>query len=410
MEQEKEKYGRPNSYFARRVREMVQKGDKEKFFVSMVPRPDRYKIKGRMTKKTRRYDNVDSRLMNETETFKSKVRTRILRSKMLQVERIRSASGRMQRSPSQGNRYVEHEHTSSPKKYMRNVEGYPNNENNNRHVNIEAESDFNYKNRYLDSDLQQFHREEAVRRTQIGNMLDDYTQKMRTNATDPGVYFNRISRNMDNLRKNFMEVSQNLDNTNKYIDSKFKNQRGSKQLVARGAGHIIKMYSDRLVEMLLDDMIYEMIPILQEKEMNEEVVNKRRMKREMFNNCMEALKDLTYEQNKLQNRADEVYTMTTTAKNRIKELEKYKSEVRISEKTIKKKVEITDPFVKTVKESKENYKDHRKKHDIYSEKNLVMIDIITRSMLDDLTKDVMQQFLNAQDEFVEHLVLNEFEL
>ena len=164
------------------------------------------------------------------------------------------------------------------------------------------------------------HRQEIGRRVEFDNALDGYKTKLEERSREPNTYFDNMSKGLKNLRKEFDNVSQDLDYTSRYVKHNLKNKTGSQQIVARGAGKIVNLYSDQLTELILDDLLYELMIVLQTKEEGDYHMMKSRRKKDILHDCMEALKDLTVEQRRVQDKAEESYTLASMARNRIKNL------------------------------------------------------------------------------------------
>jgi len=423
MENQEDKEGKPNPFFARQAREILQKKRDKQFIVSMsVPRKEIYKPMQKVKKNRERLENTQPKYLEvfstqEREKYQSPPRTeRPTRSGLRPIDKS-------ERIVEQERIYLQNqaEHTDRHKKAF---DMYPSKENG--EVNMNDIRSFSAKKRnastsqgrrvdfaqdvqrkYIDEDLKRYHRQEIERRVEIDHAMSEYKNKLEERTADPNQYFNKISKGLENLRKDFNAVQQDLQHTNAYVN-KNKQWKGSSVILARGAGKIIKLYSDKLTELLLDDMIYEMIPILQKKERNEHRLKMQRRKNELLSDCMEALKDLTFEQKRIEERAEEVYTLTAVTRNRIKTLEKGSS-VGYSSKKLERRVGLEPAFIKKVAENVTSYKQFRKNTDVYSEKSNIMMDLLVRTMLDDLTKEVVGQFVEAQNEFVEQLLISEFD-
>jgi len=430
MENQEDKDGKPNPYFVRQARELLE-NKKNKFFVSMsVPREKIYKPMPKAKKNKEKLGRTSPKYL---EVFYEQEQERLRQSppqKIIDQPALRPID-KTQRIIQQERIYGQ-DQAEHAERYKKALDMYPSKENGEVSMNDirsfsakkrnastsqgprERSERFNVGNvvqdvhkKYVDEDLKRYHRQEIERRVEVDHAMEQYKNKLEERTADPNQYFDKISRGLQNLRKDFNAVSQDLAQTSKYVN-KNTQMKGSRVILARGAGKIIKLYADKLTEMLLDDMIYETIPILQKKEKNENRTRIKNRKNELLQDCMEALKDLTFEQKKIEERAEEIYSLTTVTRNRIKTLESKPSGGYTSKKIVRKVV-LEPTFIKNVSDNVTSYKQFRKNTDLYTEKSNIMMDLLVRTMLDDLTKEVISQFLDAQDEFVEQLLLSEFE-
>lgn len=449
MRQQEDKHGKPNPVFVRKAREMLHNNN-NKFFVSMsVKREKVYKPGPKFIKQGSKYSHAKSKLMESTSAYKEKLKQSA--TKQREIERRQRSPfekiDKRERVEDLGRIYLEDqaEPTIEYKKTLdmipsredgtksindvrsysakqRAIENFrnPPTESINRSIYVKGDNYKNYQNpsyqptesmtrsAYMRGDNQADNRREIEKRLEFDSVVDQYKNTLHERTREPNTYFEKISQGLKNLKKDFGAVSQELEHTSTYMRGTMNKSPRKSQIVARGAGKIVKLYSDKLTEMMLDDLIIEMIPILQAKEEREKKVNQRKMKTDILHECMEALKDLTYEQKRVEERAEEIYTLTTITRNRMKTLGETAS-YKYPTKILKRKIEISEPQKKLIIEEKEKYKQFRKTTDLYSEKTNIMMDILVRNMLDELTKEVTHQFLEAQEEFVERLLISEFE-
>jgi hypothetical protein len=433
MQKQEDKEGKPNPFFARRAREILKKHrDNPNFFVSMsVPREQIYQQMPKAKKNTTISTNPKYLDYEHEPVHRSPVREapalREIDKRERVVEQERIYRGR-------AGDYGEQEEDLDV--YPTRDNGDQNYENNNQNnvraftsqqtmngsgkklgaagarfaqVAQVAQVAQNIHKKYINEDLKRHHKQEIERRVELDNAMGEYRTKLEERAADPNRHFEKISQGLQNIRKEFSAVSQDMELTNTYMKKTMGTQKGSETILARGAGKIIKLYSDQLTELMLDDLIYELIPILHEKEQGEKRRTRKQTKKDILNDCLEALKDFTFEQKKVVDKAEEIYTMTTMTRNRMKELDSGYPGSRVLAKVLKKRVELTGPLINVVKEHVNEQKEWRKTTDIFSGKTNIMMDFIVKSMMDDLTKDVVNQFVLAQNEYVDRVLINEFE-
>jgi len=424
MQKQEDKEGKPNPFFARRAKEIIQKNRNNPFFVSMsVPREEIYQPMPKEKKNTTVSTSPKYLDYQYEQPHRSPVKERVVEQPALrEIDRSERMAEQERIYRGKQGEYQEQEE---------DLDVYPSRDDGGRSMAISSQK---FKNtvssmrtgpgarfaqvaqdihrKYIDEDLKRHHKQEIARRVELDNAMGEYKAKLEERAVDPNRHFENISRGLESLRKDFHAVSQDLELTNNFMKKGMKSQKGSETILARGAGKIIKLYSDQLTELMLDDLIYELIPILHEKEEGEKRRNRKNRKKDILNDCLEALKDFTFEQKKVVDKAEEIYTMTTMTRNRMKELDSgypgYPGS-RPLVKVLKKRVELTGPLINIVKEHVNEQKQWRKTTDIFSEKTNIMMDFILKSMMDDLTRDAVNQFVEAQNEFVDRVLINEFE-
>ena len=428
MQKQEDKEGKPNPFFARRAREILKKHrDNPNFFVSMsVPREKIYQPMPKAQKNTTISTQPKYLDYEHEPVHRSPVRERVIEQPALREidkrERIVEQE-RIYRGKAGDYREQEEDLDVYP---TRDNGGHQTSVNNARAFQSQQTMNVSGKKlgagaarfaqvaqdihkKYINEDLKRHHKQEIERRVELDNAMGEYKAKLEERAADPNKHFEKISQGLQNLRKEFNAVSQDMELTNTYMKKTMGTQKGSETILARGAGKIVKLYSDQLTELMLDDLIYELIPILHEKEEGEKRRMRKQTKKDILNDCLEALKDFTFEQKKVVDKAEEIYTMTTMTRNRMRELDSGYPGSRPLAKVLKKRVELTGPLIKTVKEHVNEQKQWRKTTDIFSEKTNIMMDFIVKSMMDDLTRDVVNQFVQAQNEYVDRVLINEFE-
>ena len=240
-------------------------------------------------------------------------------------------------------------------------------------------------------------KQEIMRKAQINRYVKEFEEDVKKESK----YSDNIENNLDKIKKSIQPLLDQMNKTQIQIN---KNTT-SKKLIAKSVGKLIRIYADALTEKLIDDLTFELIPILQEKEYFENKEEKNKKKNDLLKDCLEALKDLTFEQKKIQGRFE-----NSSLNSQIPFLKEIPISLSkpFAANEGQSKLFVPDDLIKKVNNQKQDFTNFIQNDKLYGEARIKAYQYLADLMINEEFEKTVEDFDQLQDEFVNDVFKSEF--
>lgn len=206
----------------------------------------------------------------------------------------------------------------------------------------------------------------------------------------------KIDKKIEKVKRDMLPLIQAL----KSKQTNLNNFPFSYNILSRTCSKLINVHSENLTELIIDDILFELIDILNKKEENDIINEKSEKKNFLIEEFIENFKELQFEQDQIIKQKEKTFE----DEKKIREI--YVSNNEIWKNKIKKRLlQIDDKFISNILQNKlrNSLKDDKNKR-----KKIVENEEITEDIIEEILEDCINEFTNVQDEFVEQLFREEF--
>jgi len=187
------------------------------------------------------------------------------------------------------------------------------------------------------------------------------------------------------------------------------------KLNSRGYKRYIKEKADGFVEIILDDLVKEVIEILNEEEerMKNELIRKE--KEAIIHRCIEELKEINLQQTLMEKKALELEQVAQEEERKLQQHERnleYKPRQKKKEAWLDgvRYLTLDYDFIDEKNKYRDEYNKVKIKDKLLSDKTLIKIDFVVKDLEEELLDQITEEFWNIQDNLVEKVFKEEFEM
>lgn len=214
-------------------------------------------------------------------------------------------------------------------------------------------------------------------------------------------YNNEIKKKIDNIKHEIEPIIKTLSKT-----KEFSNYPFTYNLLSKACVKSVCINSEKITELIIDEILFEMVEILNEIEKNEHSKEENLKKKIALDDFVEAFKDLQYEQDEILNQRNKFYAK------QIREIE-YSQNIVNLEKNLENK-----NYIKIIELSQEKtnqiLNDKLKLDTLLNSKSLSDKQFVNKTkdiserLITEIFEEMYEEFERVQDEFVEKIYHQEF--
>ena len=258
----------------------------------------------------------------------------------------------------------------------------------------------------ITKELQSHYRSEIDRQIKIQKSAKTLQKHMEKRMQDPEQQLTQLEKKIARVQQSLAPIMENFEYTAKALKKSLK--LPSRDIYAKGTARIIRSCADRLTEKILDDFLYEIIPILQLKEEQEKKERAQRVTQNVLYECFEAIKELAFEQNTIKQKSEELDKLALESMTKMREIDITKEVLARREEREYKQYQLPIARVSSILEGRERYNEFKQSVPYLQKENAIIYQMLAENILEEELVVMTHHFDSAQDEFVEVLFKEEF--
>ncbi|CAK83945.1 unnamed protein product (macronuclear) [Paramecium tetraurelia] len=257
----------------------------------------------------------------------------------------------------------------------------------------------------LKNELIEIQKRELQRQHELDALIDKHQQLLRSEAQNPNKHYKEINEKLD-------KIKGKVDPLVKKIDSVQIEYPFTGHLLARGVSKMIQVHSERLTELLIDDLLFEMVDILDTLEMKKKEEERQRYEQMALCDYIEAVKDIALDQDKV----EQNFQQTRQQFMRDTRLDQYvpveqlgrDQQFYINPMDRFRSIELSSGFIIKIMEDRKRRIQYVTQDKQYYPKNLEQFDLITEAILEEIIWERAAALYQSSDEMAEQIFINEF--
>ncbi|CAD8121175.1 unnamed protein product [Paramecium sonneborni] len=257
----------------------------------------------------------------------------------------------------------------------------------------------------LKNELIEIQKRELQRQHELDALIDKHQQLLRTEAQNPNKYYKEINEKLD-------KIKGKVDPLIKKIDSVQIEYPFTGHLLARGVSKMIQVHSERLTELLIDDLLFEMVDILDTLEMKKKEEERQKYEQMALCDYIEAVKDIALDQDKV----EQNFQQTRQQFMRDTRLDQYvpveqlgrDQQFYVNPLDRLRSIELSSGFIIKIMEDRKKRIQYITQDKQYYPKNLEQFDLITETILEEMIWERAAALYQSSDEMAEQIFINEF--
>ena len=209
----------------------------------------------------------------------------------------------------------------------------------------------------------------------------------------------QINKNIEKIKHEMEPFLNNLGKGSKEL----ANYPFTHNLLSNACSKLVCVNSEKITEMIVDDIMMELVDILNENEKNENKQEKSEEKKELIDDFVEALKDLQCDQDEILNKRNEFVPI----ENRIREI-KVDDLIKNEQKQYHRILELSEKIADKILQEKLEIDSLINGKSLNDKKMVNRMKDASEILINQVFNEVFEEFDRAQDEFVERLYEQEF--
>lgn len=245
--------------------------------------------------------------------------------------------------------------------------------------------------------------DKEIEKKEKERLLDDMIRKHKDEMAErkyglvPTQYAKEINQKIDQMKYEMEPILKSLSKT-----KEFSNYPFTYNLLSKACIKSVCVNSEKITEMMIDEILFEIIDILNEIEANEKEEEKNEEKKNILNEYIEAIKDLQCDQDEILNQTRGIYLK------QIRDIEHGEEIVKMDKKNYIRIIETREDFVNKILNDKINLESAMDKKNISDKKFVNRTKDVGERLITEIFEEMYEEFENAQEEFVEKLFHQEF--
>ncbi|CAD8172104.1 unnamed protein product [Paramecium pentaurelia] len=258
----------------------------------------------------------------------------------------------------------------------------------------------------LKNELIEIQKRELQRQHELDALIDKHQQLLRSEAQNPNKHYKEINEKLD-------KIKGKVDPLVKKIDSVQIEYPFTGHLLARGVSKMIQVHSERLTELLIDDLLFEMVDILDTLEMKKKEEERQRYEQMALCDYIEAVKDIALDQDRVEQNFQQTrqqFMRDTRLDQQYVPVEQLGRDQQfyINPMDRLRSIELSSGFIIKIMEDRKKRIQYITQDKQYYPKNLEQFDLITETILEEIIWERAAALYQSSDEMAEQIFINEF--
>lgn len=259
---------------------------------------------------------------------------------------------------------------------------------------------------HMGKNLKLLEQRELETQIKLDETKDAFKREMKKRIIEPNTMGMSLEDRVNMIKQKVYPMLDAIRNSKKELLIKDESMHADPHKLQK----MVKIYAEKLGDLIIDDLLYEMIPILQEYEEKEQNKRFSEAKNQALGECLHLLEDILVGQNNAQRSADVGGNLAyeTGQKLWILEREGLQAKQELKDEAVNFKSQLSLAIVNSVHEGKYQYTKFREKHAYLQKKNENLYTLLGDKIIDLEIAKVAKEFEKIQTQFVDELCTKEF--
>ncbi|KRW99219.1 hypothetical protein PPERSA_07462 [Pseudocohnilembus persalinus] len=256
----------------------------------------------------------------------------------------------------------------------------------------------NEKNKQFTSEIAEIQREQAKRNYEIDNLIALHQEKLAREKELQNHHFLAIQQRVNKLKGAIDPLDEKMSRLQD--EDRYKGN-----LLSKATAKMIQVYEEKLTDLIIDDLLYETVGILQEEEEREKKRNQKIKREAVVRDYIEEFKNLVVEQEEIEFQLGRKFKPYDFF-NGVNAKQRNYLEEPLFVKYIG--IEMGMGIMVDILEHRNKFSESLYKLSHYSKKNLEVFRILTEELIDEILMEETIKIDKSNDEFAQALFQNEF--